>query len=103
LVDRFGPLPEEVIDLIQTVTLRWKAEEIGFEKLTLKNETLKGYFTSGENDAYFKSEKFGKVLTYLQKHPKNAVLKEWKGKPMVVLSGVRSIKQAKEILTAIIG
>ncbi|MBC7921993.1 MAG: transcription-repair coupling factor [Ferruginibacter sp.] len=103
LVDRFGPLPGEVTELIETVKLRWRAEAIGFEKLTLKNDTLKGYFVSGTNEAYFKSEQFGKVLQYLQKHPKKAVLKEVKGKPLVVFGEVNSIRQAFEILNAVLG
>ncbi|MBW8051900.1 MAG: transcription-repair coupling factor [Cytophagales bacterium] len=44
LIDRFGPIPGEVKELIETVKLRWKAKELGFEKLILKNETMKGYF-----------------------------------------------------------
>jgi len=102
LIDRFGPLPEEVTELIETVVLRWKAEEIGFEKLTLKNDTLKGYFVSGENEAYFKSEKFGKILTYLQKHPKNGALKEVKNKLLLTFSNIRSIRRAIETLEHLI-
>lgn len=102
LIDRFGPLPKEVTELIETVILRWKAEEIGFEKLTLKNDTLKGYFVSGENEAYFKSEKFGKILTYLQKYPKNGALKEVKSKLLVTFSNIRSIRRAIETLDNLI-
>jgi transcription-repair coupling factor (superfamily II helicase) len=102
LIDRFGPLPKEVSELIETVILRWKAEEIGFEKLTLKNETLKGYFVSGENEAYFKSEKFGKILTYLQKHPKNGALKEVKNKLLVTFPHIRSIRRAIDTLEQLI-
>jgi len=102
LIDRFGPLPLEVEELIETVKLRWKAEEIGFEKLTLKNETLKGYFVSGENEAYFKSEKFGHILTYLQKHPKTGALKEVKNKLLITFQNVKSIRQAIHILESLI-
>jgi transcription-repair coupling factor (superfamily II helicase) len=101
LIDRFGPLPLEVEELIETVKLRWKAEEIGFEKLTLKNEILKGYFVSGENEAYFKSEKFGKILTYLQKHPKTGTLKEVKNKLLITFQNVKSIRQAIHILESL--
>jgi transcription-repair coupling factor (superfamily II helicase) len=103
LIDRFGPLPAEVLNLIETVKLRWKAVEIGFEKLTLKNEILKGYFVSGTNEAYFKSEKFGNVLQYLQKNPKNCVLKETKGKLLIIFDNIRSIQHSIEILEAVIG
>ncbi|NJL13385.1 MAG: transcription-repair coupling factor [Microscillaceae bacterium] len=72
LLDRFGPLPSPVQDLIETVKLRWLAEQMGFEKLSLKSETLKGYFTS-RDPSYFNSGKFGKILDYLQKNPTKPV------------------------------
>ncbi len=101
LIDRFGPMPEPVIDLIETVKLRWKAEEIGFEKLTLKNETLKGYFINHQPE-YFNSEKFGKVLDYLQKNQQKAKLKEVNQKPIIIFAKVMTISQAIKILTEII-
>lgn len=66
IIDRFGPLPEEVKDLVETVKLRWLAEGLGFEKLTIKNGTMKGYFVQN-NDAYYKSDIFGKILLLLRK------------------------------------
>lgn len=102
LVDRFGPIPREVQSLIETVQLRWKAEEIGFEKLTLKAETLKGYFVSGENEAYFKSDTFGKVLAYVSKYPKNCSLKEAKNKLLIIFQNIKSIKRAIEVLDDIL-
>ncbi len=101
LVDRFGPMPPPVLDLIETVKLRWKAEAIGFEKLTLKSETMKGYFIS-ENEAYFKSEKFSKVIQYLQKNPQNARLKEIKKKPIIIFTGIKTIQEGIQILSEII-
>ena len=96
IVDRFGPLPEEVKDLIETVRLRWKAEELGFEKITLKNDILKAYFVSGDNEAYFKSEKFSLVLKYIQTHPKSSHLKETGKKLILIMDDIVSIKQAIE-------
>lgn len=101
LIDRFGALPPEVSDLIETVKLRWKAEEIGFSKLTLKGGVLKGYFISGD-DEYFNSDKFSKVLEYLQKNPRDVRLKETNKKPIIIFSKVNSIQRAIEILSAIL-
>ena len=44
MIDRFGPLPDSVCDLIETVRLRWIAERLGFEKVMIKNQALKCYF-----------------------------------------------------------
>jgi transcription-repair coupling factor (superfamily II helicase) len=101
ITDRFGPMPDEVKDLIQTVRLRWVAEKIGMEKLVIKNDTLKGYFVSPENEAYYKSDKFGRVLQYLQKNPRKARLKEVKSKLIVIFENIKTIQQAKDELSAI--
>jgi transcription-repair coupling factor (superfamily II helicase) len=84
--DRFGPVPEEVEELIKTVRLRWLAKRAGIEKLILKADLLKCYFVSGENEAYFKSPTFGLVLEYVQKNPKICKMREHKGKLIPIWS-----------------
>jgi transcription-repair coupling factor (superfamily II helicase) len=56
---------------------------------------------SPENEAYYKSDKFGKVLQYLQKNPKKARLKEVKSKLIVIFENIKTIQRAKEELSAI--
>lgn len=92
--DRFGPVPAEVEELIKTVRLRWLAKNTGIEKLMLKAEALKCYFVSGENEKYFKSATFGKVLEYVQKHPKICKMKEHKGKLVLTIEGIKSMDVA---------
>jgi transcription-repair coupling factor (superfamily II helicase) len=96
--DRFGPLPREVKDLVETVKLRWKAEKLGFEKVTLKNDTLRGYFIS--DDKYFKSEVFGNILMYVQQNTKCCKLREVNKKPLLVVDEVPSIEKAINVLAA---
>lgn len=95
--DRFGPLPTPVEELINTVRLRWLGEKLGFEKLSLKNERLRAYFTSN-NDAYFKSEVFGKILAYIQQHPRQCKIKDQAGKAMMVIENIKHVDQAIELL-----
>jgi transcription-repair coupling factor (superfamily II helicase) len=101
LVDRFGTMPDEVKDLIETVKLRWIAEKIGFEKLVIKNDTMKGYFVSPENQAYYNSDKFGRVLQFLQKNPKKNRLKETKNKLFIIFDEISSMKDAIATLSQI--
>jgi transcription-repair coupling factor (superfamily II helicase) len=101
VTDRFGPLPDEVHDLIEIVRLRWIAEKIGLEKLVIKNDTLKGYFVSPENEVYFKSDKFSRVLQFLQKNPKKSRLKEVKNKLFIIFDNITSVKSAFEALSQI--
>ena len=53
-------------NLINTVRLRWLGEELGFEKLSLKNERLRAYFVTN-NDNYFNSDIFGKIIIFRSK------------------------------------
>ena len=99
--DRFGPLPEEVENLIKMVNVRWKAESLYLEKLTLKNNILKGYFVSSENDAFFTSEQFGKVIDYIKKNPTKCSLKELKNRLIITHNDIGSVAQLDEVLSAL--
>ena len=99
MVDRFGPLPSSVQDLTETVRLRWLAQNLGFEKLVLKNEKLKGYLVPSDNEAYYKSPIFGKILTYVQKHPKKCRLKEHKKRLILLVNEILTVKEGIDILT----
>jgi transcription-repair coupling factor (superfamily II helicase) len=98
VLDRFGPLPREVKDLLKMVRLRWEAESLQLEKLTLKSNTMKGYFVTSQNDAFFQSPKFGKVIDYVKQHPKQTSLKDQKSKLILICEQVQSIDQAQMIL-----
>lgn len=80
IIDRFGKLPTEVEELFKVVNVRWKAEFVGFEKITLKNNIFKGYFVSQKHQEYYQNEKFGKILDYIKLHPKECSLKQIKEK-----------------------
>jgi len=97
LRDRFGPIPESVGQLIHTVQLRWLGEELGFEKLSLKSDKLKGYFLSGKEE-YFKSEIFGKILEFVQAHPRKCRMRDHAGKLILTIEDIHSVDMALEIL-----
>ena len=96
--DRFGVLPVSVEELISTVRLRWLGEQLGFEKLSLKNDILRAYFISS-NDKYFASETFGKIISYVQKHPRQFKMKDSAGKAMLVIQQIASVDAAIEVLS----
>ena len=100
LVDRFGSLPVAVEQLINTVRLRWMGEELGFEKISLKNDKLRGYFVSGK-DEYFKSDVFGRILAFVQTHPKKCRVKETGGKPILTVEEITNVEAAIEVLLPI--
>ena len=96
LVDRFGPYPESVKDLVSSVKLRWQAEKLGFEKLILKNAILKAYIAHASKEAYINSEVFGRILTFVQQHPKSCKLKEVGKKLILTIYNIEDVDQAIE-------
>ncbi len=100
LKDRFGELPKELLTLTEIVRLRWLAEKIGFSRLLLKNNQIRGYFIEKQN--YFTSDRFKKVVNYMQKHPKLGNFKEIQKKPMLALNHITNIAQAKKIFEEMI-
>ena len=98
LVDRFGELPESTEELINTIRLKWTAQDIGLEKLYLKNGSLKGYFVSNQQSEYYQSDKFGEILMYVQENTKTCKMKEKNGKLTISYENIKSINQAKSIL-----
>ncbi|MFY0651647.1 MAG: transcription-repair coupling factor [Cyclobacteriaceae bacterium] len=96
--DRFGKLPKEVVDLFKTVRLRWLAIELGFEKLSLKGGKMKCNFLPSDNEEYFNSDTFGKILGYVQANSKSCQLKELKDKLLLIMTGVTSIDKGVEVL-----
>lgn len=99
LRDRFGPLPPEVVELINVVRLRWKAMRMGFEKLTLKNKKMLAYFLNKQQSDYFESPMFKAALTFAQKYPNLCTLKEQNNKLYLTVEDVQSIKRATEVLS----
>ncbi len=93
LSDRFGPIPAEVNELIKSVKLRWLAKQIGFQRLSLKNTNMTGYFPP-QDSPYFQSSQFGKILDYLKNNHQNCEMKELKGKLIFRVKNVLSIQEA---------
>jgi len=97
LHDRFGEIPAPVLELINSVKLRWLGEKLGFEKINLKGERLRAYFVTN-NDAYFNSEVFGKILQFVQTHSRQCKMRDQGGKPMLVIENVNSVDAAIDLL-----
>lgn len=76
LVDRFGAPPKPVEDLFTTVRCRWLAVDLGFEKMSLKDETLRCYFINRNDSPYFESDIFKNILQYLQTGTNKGRLKQ---------------------------
>ena len=99
LQDRFGPVPNEVNDLITTVRVRRLAVELGFEKLFLKNEVLKCFFVSNPDSPYFQSEIFTGILQFLQTGTNKASLKQVGKNGILVVNDIKNMKAMHQFLS----
>lgn len=97
LTDRFGPPPPQVNDLVKMVKLRWSAERIGFEKLSLKGGDLRGQFDAAY-EPVFQSAAFGRLIAYVQANSKRSRLKDAGKKLQLVISQVGSVDDAIALL-----
>lgn len=102
LIDRFGPIPKQTQELINTIRLRWLAKKIGFEKLILKSKRMTGHFVSNQESPYYQSENFEKVLKFVQHNPRSCRMREKNNKLTLSFDEVRNIDQAIEKLNPII-
>ena len=102
LEDRFGPIPPQVYELFNTLRLQWLGKTIGFEKISFKKQTLKGYFVNNPKSSYFESEQFGKVLAFVGANPAICNLKEVKGQLRLAISNVNTIDYALHLLKQMI-
>ena len=98
MVDRFGPIVPQVDDLFTTVRCRWLAVGIGFEKMTLKDNTLRCYFINRPDSPYFESELFKNVLDYLQKGTNKARLKQAGKMFLLVVEDVKDMLSMHQFL-----
>jgi transcription-repair coupling factor (superfamily II helicase) len=98
LIDRFGAIPIQTQELINTITLRKIAKEIGFEKLVLKGNKFIGFFISDEKSPYYQSEAFTKVLHFVQANPRACRMKEGNNKLTLAFENTDSVSTAIEKL-----
>ncbi|BAP29267.1 transcription-repair coupling factor [Chryseobacterium sp. StRB126] len=106
LIDRFGALPKEAVNLLKSVSLKWLAADIGFEKIVMKNGVFLGYFPSNPQDKFYQTDRFRHIINYLTKNPAEAQLKEKAGKEgnqlMMRKERVKNVDEVNILLKAII-
>ena len=76
LTDRFGALPIQVVDLLDSVRIKWLATKLGFDKIVMKQGKLIGYFVRDQNSLFYQSDHFTRILNYVQANPKLCSIKE---------------------------
>lgn len=102
LKDRFGDLPKEAQDLINSVRLKWIAASAGLEKLVLKKDKMIGYFLSNQQSSFYTSSRFREILQYVQSHPRQCQMKEKETRNglrlLLTFESVKSVDVALQLL-----
>ncbi len=98
LIDRFGPVPAQTQELMNSLRLRWIANGLGIEKIVLKDHLLKCYFVTNPESSYYQSDIFSAILTFVKEHPRFCTLKESNNKLMMVISNVRRVSDGLQEL-----
>jgi transcription-repair coupling factor (superfamily II helicase) len=102
LIDRFGPLPPRANALMNSIRIKWVATKVGIEKLVMKQGKMIGYFVSDQQSDFYQSNRFHKVLQFVQKHPSLCKMKE-KQTPnglrlLLTFDNVKSTRRALELM-----
>ncbi len=98
MVDRFGPMPKSVADLFETVRARKLAISLGFEKMTLKESTLRCYFINRPDSPYFESTLFKNLLAFTQTSMNNAHFKQVGKLFVLVIKDIATMEDCHQVL-----
>lgn len=101
LKDRFGKVPKEGKELIRIVRLRRIAKKLGMEKIVLKKGQMSLFLVTNPDSPYYQSEAFDKLLSFIQKHPRECNLREQNGKRSIVIKNVPTVEMACSYLQEI--
>ena len=101
-MDRFGELPEQAVDLLNSVRIKWIATSIGLERVILKKGKFIGYFIADQQSPFYQTNTFTRVLQYVQSHPQQCKLKEKQTRNglrlLLVYDGIKSVEKALNVL-----
>jgi transcription-repair coupling factor (superfamily II helicase) len=102
LEDRFGELPVQAIDLLNSVRIKWMAAHIGLEKVIMKKGKLIGYFIADQQSIFYQTPIFTKVLQYVQSHSQSCTMKEKQTRAglrlLLTFEKITSIERALKVL-----
>lgn len=100
LLDRFGPVPEPVEELYNGLKLRWICKAMGFERVSLKQDRLRCFFTRNQQSPFYETDFFKAFLSYISKYSieDKIAIKQTQHFLIVIKPGIQSLRHAYEFL-----
>lgn len=106
LIDRFGELPTQVTDLLNSVQIKWLATKIGFEKIIMKKGKFVGYFINDQQSSFYQSANFTNVLKFVQTHSSICKMKEKQTRGglrlLLTFDNIKTVNQALKAIKPIV-
>lgn len=99
LADRYGPVPQEVRNLLDVVKIRNLGAKLGFEKIIIKNGMLIAFFISNQMSPYYKSKTFDGVMEKVSASVTQFAFKQSEGRLKLVTRGISSLDSAYALLS----
>lgn len=98
LIDRFGPMPAQVMALFDATRIRELAKQIGIERVGLKNNTLRLYFVSKQDSPFYQTHMFSRLLEYVQTFTAKVKIKQTPKNLYIIYEEVTRIKRVLILL-----
>ena len=98
LVDRFGEVPHEALELMQVVPLRRLGKRLGCEKIMLRQGKMNMQFVANPDSAYYQSKTFSAVINYVGNHPRRCDFKQVGTRRLLTVSQIPTVEAAVNVL-----
>ncbi len=98
LVDRFGEVPHEALELMQVVPLRRLGKRLGCEKIMLRQGKMNMQFVANSDSAYYQSKTFSAVINYVGNHPRQCDFKQVGTRRLLTVSQIPTVEAAVNVL-----
>ena len=98
LVDRFGEVPHEALELMQVVPLRRLGKRLGCEKIMLRQGKMNMQFVANPDSAYYQSKTFSAVINYVGNHPRQCDFKQVGTRRLLTVSQIPTVEAAVNVL-----
>ena len=98
LIDRFGEIPHEGLELMQVVSLRRLGKRLGCEKISLKQGKMNMQFIANPESAYYQSRTFSAVINYVGNHPRRCDFKQVGTRRLLTISEIPTVEAAVSVL-----
>ncbi|MGQ4708061.1 transcription-repair coupling factor [Capnocytophaga gingivalis] len=106
LIDRFGALPPQAKDLLNSVRIKWLATQMGIERLVMKQGKMLGYFIADQQSKFYQSGAFQRVLAFVQRNSDKCHLNEKETRNglrlIITFDKITSIDKALRIISGFV-